>query len=78
MIAGHVGVVLIVGLLLARADAAVLAVFEVVVTALRRVLTSLPAKAPRWVSVVSNRSANTATDVLLRRTRARRGPPLTA
>ncbi|MFB9691367.1 hypothetical protein [Amycolatopsis plumensis] len=76
MIGGHIGAVLIVGLLLAHADAAVLAVCNVVITTLRRVLLPSPVRAPLWVAVPSPRASDTATEVLLRRTRARRGPPL--
>lgn len=75
MLAGHATAVLLTGLLLAWTDTVVLAALRIVRGVLRRIRTSIPARAPLRVAVVPAVPHDGAKEVLLRRTRSRRGPP---
>lgn len=74
--AEHAVAVLLMGLLLAWADDVFLAALRLVRVVLRRFRTRVPARAPLWVPVLPAFAYDGAKDVLLRRTRSRRGPPL--
>ncbi|MGW3960993.1 hypothetical protein ACWED2_14335 [Amycolatopsis sp. NPDC005003] len=78
MLAGHTTAVVLVGLLLAWTDTVVLAALRIVRGVLRRIRTTVPVHAPLWVAVVPAVARDGAKEVLLRRTRTRRGPPLFA
>jgi hypothetical protein len=78
MLAGHTTAVLLMGLLLAWTDSVVVAALLIVRCVLRRIRTTVPAHAPLWVAVVPAFARDGAKEVLLRRTRSRRGPPLLA
>lgn len=75
LLAAYAGAVLVIGVLLAGADTALLAVFDVVRVVLRRARTTVPVRVPLWVGAVPAVAHDGAKDVLLRRTRSRRGPP---
>lgn len=73
MIAGHVGAAVLIGLLLAHADAMIFAVARVLASLLPRRSAPFPALRPLWVAVTPVvTSVHTA---VLQRERGRRGPP---
>lgn len=78
MLAGHTTAVLLMGLLLAWTDTVVLAALRIVRRVLCRIRTAVPAHAPLRVAVVPAVPRDGAKEVLLRRARSRRGPPLSA
>jgi hypothetical protein len=73
MFGTHALAVVLTGLVLARL--AVLAVSRMLSTVTRRPVEPLPARAPLWVPVAPLDAADTAREVLLSRSCARRGPP---
>jgi hypothetical protein len=77
-VGAHILVVLGVGLVLAGADAAILVALQAISTTLRQITRPLPACAPLWIPVLPSQTVDVERDILLRRLRARRGPPVCA